>query len=199
MRNDYLLVFLILLAGFTYHQWKAQDERFYPGVLAPSDPIQKTLDNIQPFNRDEFIVKPQDIFEVRALVLSTNHYFWGKGAKLSPVDLALGWGPMSDGDVLKGLNISQGYRWYIFSYRIAPIPHGEIISHSANMHMIPADDEIEKKINRVHKGDVVEFKGYLVNVSTEGGWSWNSSRSRTDTGNGSCELVWVNEFEIVGR
>ena len=200
MRNDYLLIFLILLAGITFHEWKVHQEKFYSGAVAPMDPVQEKLDGISPFTHDEYTVNPQAVFKVRALVLSANHFNWGKTAELSPVDLALGWGPMSDGDILKDIDVSQGSRWYYFSYQKAPpIPQNEIIKHSSNMHMIPATDEIEKKIKSVHKGDVVEFKGYLVNLTMESGWHWNSSLSRTDTGDGSCEVVWVNEFEIAGR
>ena len=46
-------------------------------------------------------------------------------------------------------------------------------------------------------GSVVEFKGYLVNVTAEDGFYWNSSQTRTDSGGGSCELVWVEEFKIL--
>lgn len=199
MRNDYLLVFLVLLAAFTYHHWTSQEEKFYPGAIAPAVPIQRSLSGVGPFPYKKYTIKPQAAFEIRALVLSAAHYYWGRNSELVPVDLALGWGPMSDGDVLKDISISQGNRWYFFSYQHASISQGEIISHSGNMHLIPSSPEIEKKIDKVHKGDTVEFKGYLVNVSADDGWYWNSSLSRTDSGDGSCEVVWVNEFEIVGR
>ena len=84
-----------------------------------------------------------------------------------------------------------------FSYRRAPIAHGEIVSHSGNMHLIPSSDDIKKEIEKAHKGSIVEFKGYLVNVSADDGWHWNTSQSRNDTGDGSCEVVWVKEFRIL--
>jgi hypothetical protein len=199
MRTDYLIIFLLCLAALTYHQWTSQQEKFYPGAIAPAVPIQKSLSSTKPFSYKKYTIKPQAAFEIRAVVLSAHHYYWGRNSELVPVDLALGWGPMSDGDVLKDISISQGNRWYFFSYQHAPIAHGEIISHSGNMHLIPSSPDIEKKIQKVHKGDTVEFKGYLVNVSADDGWYWNSSQSRADTGDGSCEVIWVNEFEIIGR
>ena len=65
------------------------------------------------------------------------------------------------------------------------------------MHLIPSTEEVAKEIGRAHKGSVVEFKGYLVNVKAEDGFYWNSSQTRTDSGGGSCELVWVEEFKIL--
>lgn len=197
MRNDYLLVFLILLSAFTYQHWRSQQEKFYAGAVAPAVPVQQAVLNPHDISYKEYIIKPQAAFEIKALVLSAHRYYWERGAELVPVDLALGWGPMSDGDILKDIAISQGNRWYFFSYQKAPIPHSDIISHSGNMHLIPSTDEVAKEIGRAHKGSVVEFKGYLVNVSAADGWHWNTSQSRTDTGGGSCEVVWVEEFKII--
>lgn len=197
MRNDYLLIFFILLAAFTYHQWQSQQEKFYPGAIAPATPIQNPALKAQPITYKKYTLKPQAEFELKALVLSAQRYHWGRNSELAPVDLALGWGPMSDGDVLKDISISQGNRWYFFSYKQPPIPHQEIISHSGNMHLIPSTPEIAQKIGKTHKGNVIELKGDLVNVSGDDGWYWNTSKSRTDTGDGSCEVVWVKEFSII--
>jgi hypothetical protein len=67
---------------------------------------------------------------------------------------------------------------------------------SANMHLIPATKAIEKKLKNLRPGNVVALKGYLVDVQGEGGFSWKSSLTREDTGNGACELIWVEEVEI---
>lgn len=64
------------------------------------------------------------------------------------------------------------------------------------MHMIPADRSIEKAMRSVRKGQIVHFKGKLVEVSGGGGFVWRSSMTRNDTGNGACELVYVESFEV---
>jgi hypothetical protein len=65
------------------------------------------------------------------------------------------------------------------------------------MHMIPANSQVEDALDAVHKGHVVRLKGYLVNVGAGDGWHWNSSLKRTDSGSGACEIIWVEEAEIV--
>jgi hypothetical protein len=62
------------------------------------------------------------------------------------------------------------------------------------MHLIPANNTILNQIRKVRPGQVVELEGFLVSVEAEEGWKWNSSLSRTDTGSGSCEVVWVDDF-----
>ncbi len=77
-----------------------------------------------------------------------------------------------------------------------PIPGSEIITHSANMHMIPASDEVEETLLSAIRGDIVDLQGYLVEVHGEKGWKWVSSLRRDDTGDGSCELVYVEKATV---
>lgn len=65
------------------------------------------------------------------------------------------------------------------------------------MHMIPADDDIKERLLNVRVGSIVQLKGVLVGVQMGGRWVWVSSLSRTDTGNGACEIVWVKEFSVL--
>ena len=47
---------------------------------------------------------------------------------------------MSDQTVLDQLKISQSMRFYWYEYRMPPpIPQDEIMKHSANLHIIPAN------------------------------------------------------------
>jgi hypothetical protein len=169
-----------------------------PGVLAPEEPRQTETPQ-QTWDRGDAHFMALAQFEMRGRVLSTSHYYFDTESSLAPVDLALGWGRMSDTSVIEELSIAQGRRYYMWRQRSGhalPIPPDEIISHSANMHMIPANGEIEKKLEDVRKGHVVELKGFLVMVTKPGGWRWKSSLSRTDTGMGACELVWVEALRF---
>jgi hypothetical protein len=38
--------------------------------------------------------------------------------------------------------------------------------------------------------------GYLVEVRGRDGFRWRSSLTREDTGNGACELVWVEKLDV---
>ncbi|MCZ6822647.1 MAG: hypothetical protein O7F10_06835, partial [Deltaproteobacteria bacterium] len=119
-------------------------------------------------------------------------------AQLSPIDLALGWGPMSDESVLKDIKISQSGRFYHWRATRLPIPARVISSHSANMHLIPANDEVDRVMkNETRKGSIVQISGYLVSISAEDGWRWRSSLSPKDAGKGACELVWVKQMKVL--
>jgi len=64
------------------------------------------------------------------------------------------------------------------------------------MHLIAADDSIARAIKRTRVGDVVAFDGYLVEADWPNGRKAVSSLTRSDTGAGACEIIWVENFSI---
>jgi hypothetical protein len=136
-------------------------------------------------------------FALEARVLSREDYRRGREAELSPTDLALGWGPMATDDVLEAIEISQSNRWYHWRTRQYPIPRFEIESHSANVHLVPASEQVAEEISQVRRHDRIRLAGQLVDVVADDGWRWRSSRSRTDTGNGACELLLVESIHWI--
>jgi hypothetical protein len=147
----------------------------------------------------EFNFKALAEYQIKARVLSRNNFSIGKESEISPFDLALGWGPMSDQSVIDKLAISQSNRWYRWKADVLPIPAKEISLNSANVHIIPKEEKVEEKFNNVYKGSLIEMKGYLVEVTTLDGWRWKSSLKRDDTAGGSCELFWVEELTVFDK
>ena len=193
MRRRLLLA--LLLAG-AWHGWQEREQHQPPGVLAPAEPLQDEAPTGTRFSKAGDDLQALAHFDIEARVLGKEIYRLDREARLAPVDLALGWGPMSDSAVLEKLSISQGQRFYFWRATDLPLPPEEISSHSANMHLIPADAAVEHRLKSLRKGQVVHFRGYLVEARSPDGWRWRSSLSRTDTGAGACELVWVEDVEV---
>jgi hypothetical protein len=168
-----------------------------PGVLAPDDPVQVDLDDGAKLQRSNVTLATRAHFDVTARVLSREDYSWGADGKLIPEDLALGWGRMSDSAVLAHIDISQSGRFYYWHVQQFPIPRREIETHSANMHMIPADAGVKHQLEQVRPGQVIHLQGFLVDATRTDGWHWNTSLTRDDTGAGACELVYVESLDIV--
>jgi hypothetical protein len=189
---------IVMLVGYgAWHYWHTRPVGHAPGITAAADPQQFDIENGTPFTFKGYRLTPLAGFRVEARVLGAEHYRLGRESDLSPVDLALGWGPMSDSSVISRLRISQGNRFYYYSWEGAPpIPPPDIVTHSANMHMIPADAMLEKRLEAVRPGNIVEIQGQLVAIEAKDGWRWRSSMSRSDTGNGACEVVWVKDVQV---
>src|SRR5512133_1473961 len=170
-----------------------------PGILAPGEPMQTQPETAATWTYRNHTLTSLATFEIRARVLSAERYRFDRAAELSPVDLALGWGPMSDSQILAAFSIEQRDRWYFWRAAHMPIPEAEVIGHSANMHMIPANEGIARRLKAARVGQLVHLRGQLVRADGKDGWHWVSSLSRTDTGDGSCEVIWVESVQVADR
>jgi hypothetical protein len=170
------------------------------GVLAPADPVQFELDEAeaQPVPHGDWTLQPRAGFAITARVLSRQTYAFDAFASASRVDLALGWGPMSDSTVLAPLEIEQGARFYTLRWETEPpTPAAELLRHSSNVHTIAADDAIQRRLRYLRAGEVVRLEGRLVDGARADGATFRTSLTRDDTGAGACEVLLVERLDVL--
>jgi hypothetical protein len=137
-------------------------------------------------------------FSATARLLSVAWYGRDAESQISPVDVAISWGRMSDSKNIDALRWTHDTRFLTYYYDQAgpPIPIGELQRSVANVHIIPAYDGLLKKIEKLRAGQKITLSGKLVNVERGDGWRWNSSLTRTDDGAGACEVMWLEQIDI---
>ena len=165
-----------------------------PPAAFGAEPVQgRVPGDARPFRRGEFTVSPLASFSIEARVLSREDYSFGPESAISPTDLALGWQRMADPAVYEPLGIRQSGRWYRYRWDAGgpPIPLREIVRSSANMHIVPADPDVERALDGVRAGQMVRLQGWLIEARRDDGWRWRSSLTREDSGDGACELIYV--------
>ncbi|MEO0095693.1 MAG: hypothetical protein ABIL14_05675 [candidate division WOR-3 bacterium] len=169
-------------------------------------PHMEMIDNLDTIKTEidgiNFTIKLKYRYKVGGIVLSKKRYSGGWQGKLVPYDFALAWGELLKDDLYKKIKWWQEARWYHWIYRNDfPKDHSFIARYSSNNHLIPATKNILYALNKIKKGDVVEFSGYLVNLdgTKEGNnfW-WHSSTSTNDTGAGSCEIIYLTRLRFNG-
>ena len=190
------LAFLAIVGFGAWQYWSDRPVKVAPGVTVAAEPRQNDAGSAE-FVHKGYTIAPLQTFDIEARVLGVKSYRTGREADLSPVDLALGWGRMSDSAVLEQVSISQGNRFYFWRVKEFPIPREEIERSSANMHMIPADSGIERRLDQVREGQRVRIQGWLVEARGPDGWRWRSSLTRNDTGAGACEVIYVRDIAIL--
>ena len=189
-----LVVLLLLVVGGWF--WWHEPVATWRGMPAAQDPVQTSIGLPSAFRHDDYTVTPLATYEVKAVVLARERYRNDPAAPLAPVDLALGWGPMSVASVINDLKVSQSGRWFEYAWSSEPPLDPDLIAtHSANTHCLPATPEIRRQLLAIKRHDIVTLKGYLVEISSPDGYRWRSSLSRTDTGGGSCEVMWITAIE----
>lgn len=147
-----------------------------------------------------FTANPLAYYELSAMIMSKKNYSQGWEAKIAPIDLALAWGELITSEAQKHISYSQRNRWYFFRYdRSSPVSKSYIHKHSANHHIVPANKNILAAVKSLKKKDLIFLKGYLVKIdgSINGrNYWWNTSLSRNDTGDGACEVFYVDLVKV---
>ncbi len=115
-------------------------------------------------------------------------------------DLCLVWGENIKNGAYRKVAYESGDFTCFFKWS-KPIDPPFSFNHIANNHVIPANKQVEETIKKIKIGDQIKLKGKLVNykVQTKDQQVFTRSTStvRTDTGNGACEILYVESIEIL--
>ena len=77
-----------------------------PGIVAPDEPVQVDLDPPQTFVFNGYTLVKRARFDITARLLRKERYRIDAEAGLAPFDLGVGWGPLSDSEILDQLEFS---------------------------------------------------------------------------------------------
>lgn len=202
-----LLIVIVSLLGVTYLQRPLVQAAPFTTLDPWLDPVQDEAGIADPFpikiGRQELTIRPLAAYQVTARILSKHKYSGGWEGKLAPYDLALGWGTLSEQGIGKRVKFRQWGRFYFFEIKPGyAYSEDYIYTHSSNHHLIPANSNLKRALRILKRGDLIRLEGYLVNVSGRYGKQsvrWNSSLTRTDRGNGACELLYVTSLTVGGK
>jgi len=165
------------------------------------------------FDWDEkkFWAKPLFTYDLYGLVVSRNTY----GSIIDPTnsgsqgrarDLCTVNGSTATSGVYQQMRFySQNYTcWASFGRNLEVSQKLFKGTDLGNNHLVTDNPVLRRKINLVDRGDQIHISGYLV---AYGRWDNDgkkytvrkSSVTRTDTGNGACETIFVTDFEILKK
>ena len=146
---------------------------------------------------------PRASYRITGYAAETSRKLLDQWDFVMPLDVALVWGPVADPVVLQHMKFHLSERYVSYWYDGAT-PAGvvaKLASHVANHHLIPADEEVAKALDRIRVGDLVALRGRLVDVEVRDAGDRQVFRSRTsltrdDVGSGACEILWVESAEV---
>ncbi len=139
-------------------------------------------------------------YRTTARILSRKDYWLGRESAISKMDLVLGWNDLSMPENAIKIDFTQMGRFYIFPEAAYETPH-HIRTNTANIHVVPANKDIERKMEFATPGKIIEITGQLVNYVQEPNlvgksFTWISSTSTGDKGYYSSEIVYVEDVKI---
>lgn len=199
-----LLVILLALAGGCENRLASSPQA--PLIDVAQDPVQAPCPEVSPIQRStrdgRFTITPVASYRIAAMIAGKKPYSGGWNGELAPFDLALAWGRLAEPNCDRNITYRQSGRWYFYRYSgEGPVGGDYIATHSANHHIIPATENVRKAIEVTQEKQRLILEGFLVNVSgtskNASVW-WRTSRVRNDTGDGSCEVFYVERVTMGG-
>ncbi len=182
----------------------------YPTPIPVSESLKTTSDPLQTavaagtqpitWQGEEYDweLTPRANFQVAGRVLSRQTYKRDWQSEISPIDFAIGWGELSDDKVDQWVKWRQSGRWY-FYYWNEDAPYDEVYlrTHSSNFHIVPATDSLSAALLKIDEDEKILLEGKLVDIRATGQtkrWLSKTSLSRSDSGDGACEILLVERL-----
>jgi hypothetical protein len=209
-----LLLTLLLVAGMALlavsflrkDAWPARGE-ILESVL--EEPVQTPTDTA-PFEVETggivYTITPRFSYELSGLVVSSHDCgaWWDIYHRdqwrdfLNLKDLCVVWGQNLRTEVYRDMKFSND-SWTCFcSWPDAAVGARFAPACLSNNHLLCRDRSLKDLILKTSRGDQIHFKGYLAEYGHGNRAFWRgTSTSRTDTGNGACETVYVEDYRIL--
>ena len=198
-----LVIFYLLYDHFIYKEPLIYENGSDFIIDLQKEPIQELYfgnEDIEIITEEgTFSVHPKAKYKIAGKIVSLTYYNYGSEAIISPIDLCLVWGTLTQTDALNSITYTDGYRScrYTIINNQQFYNNGYTTSHISNNHIIPANDNIKKALEEIHENDDVYLEGYLVDIEAllknDQVWKWNTSLIRTDTG---CEIIYVKKMVV---
>jgi hypothetical protein len=184
-------------------------ERLHPSLRA--DPVQTAVD-LPPFSTRvggiDYTVRPLYDYEIQGLVVSRHDTsaWWNwiheaNNDKLNVADLCVVFGENARTGAYRALHFSSG-QFVCYAEAASDAAWRAFVPEAlSNNHLLTDRNGFTRSLRGVRPGDQVRIRGYLAEYSHNHGlaFSRGTSTTRTDTGNGACETVYVKDLEILQR
>jgi hypothetical protein len=158
-------------------------------------------------NEQKYVIHPKYDYELTGVVVSYNdanqlgniwhHRRWKDFINVR--DLCVLWGDNVKSGVYQRMHFSSDSWtcWAAWQESDANIFKGNALS---NNHLLTDYNYVKKALLSSEVGDVIRFKGVLAayEIPTSG-FNRGTSTTRDDNGNGACETVYLDEFEIIKK
>jgi hypothetical protein len=168
-----------------------------PRQTSTDIPVFKTR-----FNGVDYIVEPEFQYDLYGLVVSYRHHdnnsrmHFLANDHLNMLDVCVVWGGTAVAPTLRRIDFWNGIFTCNVSTRDGEAWAAFRMNELSNNHLLSDDESIRERARDLRVGDQVRVRGYLASYTSDNGSKRGTSTTRNDTGNGACETIFVESFEI---
>ncbi len=155
------------------------------------------------FNDVEYFVEPEYAYELFGMIVSFRHHDGQSrmhrlaNDHLNMLDVCVIWGGNTEHPDLAELSFWNGIFTCNVTTRDRDAWEAFDMYQLSNNHLVSDDEYIRDRVTRIRVGDQIRVRGYLASYSSPNGGRRGTSTTRKDTGDGACETIYVEDFEII--
>jgi hypothetical protein len=156
------------------------------------------------FENQLYTLYPKATYSIEGLIVSQHRSDSAfdlahsrSGDTLNSRDLCTIWGRTLTAGVYQDVDFWSGDWTCYFKIASQDIAASFKLDEVSNTHVLAKDQAVRAKIDELEIGDEYRMTGRLVDYEQAFGGRRNSSLVRTDTGNGACEIMYVESVEIL--
>jgi hypothetical protein len=202
------LVIIISFVGLLVSFWNRNElPESIDYVAAISDEPAQTKTSKRPFDVSyedvSYHVAPEFEYDIVGMVVSYRHHDNNSrmhrlaNDHLNMMDLCVVWGDNATAAKLDKIDFWNGIFTCNFQTRDQAAWDSFDIFKISNNHLISDDDYIRDQVRDINIGDQIRVRGYLASYGSPNVQPRGTSTTRMDTGDGACETIYVERFEIV--
>lgn len=154
------------------------------------------------FNGVDYRIDPEFDYELTGLVVSYRHHDGTSRMHsrahdhLNMLDVCVIWGDNTRHPDINELSFWNGIFTCNVRTRDSEAWAAFDMNQLSNNHLISDDPRIRETVGGISIGDQIRVRGWLASYTGPGG-TRGTSTTRTDTGDGACETIYVQEFAIL--
>ena len=201
---------VIIVVSFTWFLVSFWNRNELPGsvdyVAAIANEPQQTTSTRRAFDASwdgvQYKVEPEYDYDLTGMIVSYRHHDENSRMHrladdhLNMLDVCVVWGSNTNGAQLDKIDFWNGIFTCNVKTRDQAAWDSFDMNQLSNNHLISDDEDIRDRVRAVKVGDQVRIKGVLASYESPGGLR-GTSTTRTDTGDGACETIYVDRFEII--
>ncbi len=201
----------LLVMAVTYFTKESLPDPAYYGDAVIQKPIQNKISK-KPFeievNRELYHITPKYDYRLEGVVVSVHnadafldmrhHEEWRDFLNIK--DLCVIWGENVKNGIYKEMEFDSGDWTCWYSWPNAAVGQNFRNDQLSNNHLLAEKEAIKQSILEAAPGDHIRIEGMLVDYANPANsFRRGTSVSRTDTGQGACETIYVEKFEIIQK
>jgi len=155
------------------------------------------------YNDVKYLVEPEYEYELYGMIVSYRHHEGNSrmhlqaSDHLNMLDVCVVWGDNASNPLIHKIDFWNGIFTCNVKTRDQEAWDSFDMVQLSNNHLISDDNFIRDQVKGISIGDQIRVRGYLASYSNERGGKRGTSTTRLDTGDGACETLFVERFDIM--